>query len=209
MADPRHGSPRAAEVACDLVARCRSILRRRRDMDDMSRRRRPCRARMKLRRFLRGHGRDYSALTHRLQQPPTIERSTPEINRHLIASPYRALAQTCCGGRSAAKPWERSKGSARATQGRPHVSILRLHQPVALPLPRGSATGQVALHGAWSGFSRRIDAEMLRTVAARSGTPSTSFVCGPTAFVERTADLLISLGHEPAKIRTAIRATGG
>ena len=27
------------------------------------------------------------------------------------------------------------------------------------------------------------------------------FVCGPTAFVERAADLLVELGHHPAAIR--------
>jgi ferredoxin-NADP reductase len=36
------------------------------------------------------------------------------------------------------------------------------------------------------------------------------FVCGPTAFVERAADLLITLGHEPATIRTErFGPTGG
>jgi ferredoxin-NADP reductase len=28
------------------------------------------------------------------------------------------------------------------------------------------------------------------------------YVCGPSAFVERAADLLVSLGHAPVAIRT-------
>ena len=28
------------------------------------------------------------------------------------------------------------------------------------------------------------------------------YVCGPTGFVERVSDLLIDLGHDPAKIKT-------
>ena len=30
----------------------------------------------------------------------------------------------------------------------------------------------------------------------------TCYVCGPTGFVETAADLLVSLGHDPARIRT-------
>ncbi|MDT7645747.1 MAG: hypothetical protein QOC75_2747, partial [Pseudonocardiales bacterium] len=28
------------------------------------------------------------------------------------------------------------------------------------------------------------------------------YVCGPTGFVETTADLLVELGHDPGRIRT-------
>jgi ferredoxin-NADP reductase len=54
----------------------------------------------------------------------------------------------------------------------------------------------------WRGFARRIDADMLRTVGpAPMGAPRV-FICGPTAFVEQAADLLVKLGHAPAAIRT-------
>ncbi|HEV7650864.1 MAG TPA: ferredoxin reductase [Actinophytocola sp.] len=40
--------------------------------------------------------------------------------------------------------------------------------------------------------------------------PSDCFVCGPTGFVEAAADLLVDLGHEPARIRTErFGPTGG
>jgi ferredoxin-NADP reductase len=49
---------------------------------------------------------------------------------------------------------------------------------------------------------RRVDAAML----AQAGPPPEArphvFVCGPTAFVELVADVLVALGHEPAAIRT-------
>ena len=54
----------------------------------------------------------------------------------------------------------------------------------------------------WGGFTRRIDAEMLRTVGPSPVRRPRIFVCGPTAFVEQAADLLVKLGHEPASIRT-------
>jgi ferredoxin-NADP reductase len=40
--------------------------------------------------------------------------------------------------------------------------------------------------------------------------PSDCFVCGPTGFVEAAADLLVDLGHDPARIRTErFGPTGG
>jgi ferredoxin-NADP reductase len=54
----------------------------------------------------------------------------------------------------------------------------------------------------WRGFARRIDAEMLTTVGPAPRRRPRVFVCGPTAFVERAADLLVQLGHEPDAIRT-------
>jgi ferredoxin-NADP reductase len=54
----------------------------------------------------------------------------------------------------------------------------------------------------WRGFARRIDAEMLRTVGPSPHQRPRIYVCGPTAFVERGADLLVQLGHQPGAIRT-------
>jgi ferredoxin-NADP reductase len=62
----------------------------------------------------------------------------------------------------------------------------------------------------WSGFCRRVDAEMLCAVGPAPTRRPRIFVCGPTAFVERAADLLITLGHGPATIRTErFGPTGG
>jgi ferredoxin-NADP reductase len=54
----------------------------------------------------------------------------------------------------------------------------------------------------WSGFARRIDAEMLTTVGPAPRRRPRIYACGPTAFVERAANLLVALGHAPAAIRT-------
>jgi ferredoxin-NADP reductase len=54
----------------------------------------------------------------------------------------------------------------------------------------------------WDGFARRIDAEMLRTVGPSPEQRPRVFVCGPTAFVERAADLLVQLGQQRDAIRT-------
>jgi ferredoxin-NADP reductase len=54
----------------------------------------------------------------------------------------------------------------------------------------------------WSGFARRIDREMLQAVAPTPGAMPKIYICGPTAFVEQGAELLVGLGHRPWTIRT-------
>ena len=53
----------------------------------------------------------------------------------------------------------------------------------------------------WTGFGRRVDADMLSAVGPAPTQRPCIFVCGPTVFVGRTVDLLVQLGHEPATIR--------
>ncbi|HWD81278.1 MAG TPA: ferredoxin reductase [Kribbella sp.] len=48
----------------------------------------------------------------------------------------------------------------------------------------------------------RIDAELLDEYAYKPADGATTYVCGPTAFVETVADLLVAAGHDPARIRT-------
>ena len=52
------------------------------------------------------------------------------------------------------------------------------------------------------GFTRRIDAEMLITVGPAPAHRPRIYVSGPTAFVERAANLLVALGHAPVAIDT-------
>jgi ferredoxin-NADP reductase len=54
----------------------------------------------------------------------------------------------------------------------------------------------------WTGYDRRVDAEMLAEVGPAASERPKAFVCGPTAFVEQAADALIALGHPPDAIRT-------
>jgi ferredoxin-NADP reductase len=54
----------------------------------------------------------------------------------------------------------------------------------------------------WNGFAGRIDAEMLATVGPEAARRPRTFICGPTAFVESAASLLVELGHQPEAIRT-------
>jgi ferredoxin-NADP reductase len=63
---------------------------------------------------------------------------------------------------------------------------------------------------AWTGYDRRIDAEMLREVAWSPDERPLPFVCGPTSFVEGVADALVGLGHDPARVKTErFGPTGG
>src|SRR6266567_3541808 len=54
----------------------------------------------------------------------------------------------------------------------------------------------------WTGYSRRIDTQMLREVAWPVDQRPLTFVCGPTPFVETAAASLVELGHEPGRIKT-------
>ena len=54
----------------------------------------------------------------------------------------------------------------------------------------------------WPRPPARIDAELIATGTWPSTDGPTSYVCGPTSFVESTTELLIAAGHDRAKIRT-------
>jgi ferredoxin-NADP reductase len=60
----------------------------------------------------------------------------------------------------------------------------------------------------WTGYSRRVDRDLLSEVAPTD--LSLTFVCGPTPFVEAVAEALVELGHEPSRIKTErFGPTGG
>jgi len=62
----------------------------------------------------------------------------------------------------------------------------------------------------WSGYSRRIDREMLDEVAFTTEQHPLCMVCGPTPLVEAVASLLVELGHPPDRVKTErFGPTGG
>jgi ferredoxin-NADP reductase len=62
----------------------------------------------------------------------------------------------------------------------------------------------------WSGYDRRIDAEMLEEVGWSPEESPRAFVCGPTLLVEGVADALVSLRHDPEEVKTErFGPTGG
>jgi ferredoxin-NADP reductase len=66
---------------------------------------------------------------------------------------------------------------------------------VVLTLTRSQPEG-------WTGYSRRVDAELLREAAPQPEARPLCFVCGPTPFVEAVALALVELGHDPALVKT-------
>jgi ferredoxin-NADP reductase len=54
----------------------------------------------------------------------------------------------------------------------------------------------------WTGFSRRIDDAMLTEVAWPPTDRPLVYVCGPTRLVESVASTLVTLGHDPARVKT-------
>jgi ferredoxin-NADP reductase len=60
----------------------------------------------------------------------------------------------------------------------------------------------------WTGWARRVDAAMLAELSP--GPQARCFVCGPTPFVERVAELLVEAGHDPRAIHAErFGPTGG
>ena len=53
----------------------------------------------------------------------------------------------------------------------------------------------------WSGRTGRIDRDLLSEAAWPPDQRPLIYLCGPTGFVEAVADALVSLGHEPSRIR--------
>jgi ferredoxin-NADP reductase len=54
----------------------------------------------------------------------------------------------------------------------------------------------------WDGYTRRVDRALVEDVAWPAEDRPLVYVCGPTAFVETAAELLVTLGHEQGRIRT-------
>ena len=62
----------------------------------------------------------------------------------------------------------------------------------------------------WTGYTRRVDAEMLAEVSPEPSEQPRVYVCGPTPFVEAVAEALVQLGHEPHMVKTErFGPTGG
>lgn len=62
----------------------------------------------------------------------------------------------------------------------------------------------------WTGYARRVDAEMLAEIGPASAESPHVYVCGPTPFVEAVAAALVELGHEAQRIKTErFGPTGG
>jgi ferredoxin-NADP reductase len=62
----------------------------------------------------------------------------------------------------------------------------------------------------WTGYARRVDAEMLAEVGPSPAELPRVYVCGPTPYVEAVAEALVQLGHEPHRVKTErFGPTGG
>ena len=54
----------------------------------------------------------------------------------------------------------------------------------------------------WTEYTRRIDTDMLREVSWPTDQYPLTYICGPTPFVETAAASLVTLGHDPTRIKT-------
>ena len=79
----------------------------------------------------------------------------------------------------------RDELAALAADGLPLTYVYTRRTPEGWPRPPG-----------------RLDAELLAASAFAPSESPTSYVCGPTGFVETVADLLVGAGHDPRRVRT-------
>jgi ferredoxin-NADP reductase len=62
----------------------------------------------------------------------------------------------------------------------------------------------------WTGYARRVDGTMLSETAWPASSSPTTFVCGPTSFVESAASALVLLGYPATSVKTErFGPTGG
>ena len=62
----------------------------------------------------------------------------------------------------------------------------------------------------WSGYSRRVDHDLLAEAVWPAGEGPLIYVCGPTGFVETVASAMIELGNDPGRVKTErFGPTGG
>ena len=62
----------------------------------------------------------------------------------------------------------------------------------------------------WTGYTRRVDTELLGEVVWPAEEEPLAFVCGPTSFVEAVADGLVGLGYPAVRVKTErFGPTGG
>jgi ferredoxin-NADP reductase len=62
----------------------------------------------------------------------------------------------------------------------------------------------------WDGYARRVDAQLLAETALPPASMPSTYVCGPTSFVETVANALVLLGHEARRVKTErFGPTGG
>lgn len=113
------------------------------------------------------------------------------------------------------------RAHAAAGAGGPVRMLYSVRRPEAViyaaELAARSAGGELALTLAYTreapaGWSRppgRVDAALVTGVCWPPSASPTTYVCGPTPFVETVADLLVGAGHEPASIRTERFGPGG
>lgn len=55
---------------------------------------------------------------------------------------------------------------------------------------------------AWTGYRGRVDLELLRETAWPPDRKPLAYACGPNGFVEAAANALVTLGYDPARVRT-------
>jgi ferredoxin-NADP reductase len=107
--------------------------------------------------------------------------------RHRAASGSRVPARLLLSSRTAEDILYRAELD-RLAAGDPAVEVVHT-------LTRAQPPG-------WTGYARRIDAEMLAEVAWPPAERPLVYVCGPTRLVEAAAGQLVGLGHEPGRVRT-------
>lgn len=125
----------------------------------------------------------------------------------------RAPVQLIAGGSGIVPLVSIMRARAHETSGPPFRLLYSVRNPDAMyrdEIDRRVAASEIdvtwvytrqAPEG-WTGRVGRIDADVIAATTWERALAPDVFVCGPTAFVELAADVLVSLGHDPRRIKT-------
>jgi ferredoxin-NADP reductase len=108
-----------------------------------------------------------------------------------VRSPADAIYAPELSQRSMATPLEVTYLYTRAKPGDP------LEPPPSPAAPAASAPP-----AATRAFAGRISPEVIAEVGWPPSASPAVFICGPTGFVEAASNLLVAVGHDPARIKT-------
>ena len=158
-----------------------------------------------------------------LQAGDTIELRGP-IGGYFVWAPVDAGPLLLVGGGSGVCPLMamiRARSDARSSVPARLLYSSRTFEDVIyrdeLARLDGAGDGLQVIHTltrsqpqGWSGYSRRIDMQMLGEVAWPPHDRPLVYVCGPTPLVESVAETLVGLGHDPLRVKTErFGPTGG
>jgi ferredoxin-NADP reductase len=151
-------------------------------------------------------------LTEELRAGDLLEVRGP-IGGYFVWEPAFGGPLTLLAGGSGVVPLRAMLREHRSARSSVPVRLLYSSRSLADVIYRaeldGAADGVTVFHAltrsqppGWTGYARRVDAQMLAEVAWPAAERPLAYVCGPTSFVESVAGGLVGLGYPAGRVKT-------